>query len=399
MPPVPQTHNHTARGHEHLCPKHRAAISAWRPAPCRLFLIRWHLRCPFIRITPEAQAAAPPAQEPLAPPSPPLSPRHPPEPRTDTQRPPPSGPGLRPSPGPPQARGKPAQPPPRRPRPLGPYLRRRRAPSRPALGTAGASGRVGGGGCGGAEPRRHVTASREPPPTAQRGRSLPSALGALPAAQTRARPAPLPAAPRSCLQTHPGTRAAPHMKGRVPRRLPSLLARAPPTSPRAQWNAGHVVQRGGAKGGDAAGLVPPTGRARLPVWPEAAGARVWPRLSGCRSDGWPHRARLRLQGRDRRDASVRRSEQLQPYSFLLRMFAFQCPHPGSTRARTAKPNSARPTRQHGSEDFHRNSPSKSVLQGAAAGAVLGDIAPSTSQPSLGITRPCRSSYSYSTYGI
>lgn len=117
------------------------------------------------------------------------------------------------------------------------------------------------------------------PPLRPRG----APRGPDPGAAQRAEPAPRPAVPRSCLQTHPGTRAAPHMKGRVPHRLPSLLARAPPTSPRARRNAGHVAQRGGAKGGDAADWAPPTGRLRLPVWPEATGVWVWLRLSRCRS--------------------------------------------------------------------------------------------------------------------
>lgn len=69
---------------------------------------------------------------------------------------------------------------------------------------------------------------------------------------------------------------------------------------------------------------------------------------------------------------------------------FQRPHLDSTRARTAKPNSAPSTArhavQHGSEDLHRNEVLswRELLQGA----VLSDTAPSTSQPSLGITRPC-----------
>lgn len=123
-------------GMKYLCLKHRATISAWRPALCYLLLILWQLRRPFIRTTlePQAQAAAPPAQEALAPdPPPPLSPgagRNPRPPgAADGRGEASSGPGLKASPGkPPEARAKPAQPPPRRPRPLGPYLRRRRCP-------------------------------------------------------------------------------------------------------------------------------------------------------------------------------------------------------------------------------------------------------------------------------
>lgn len=117
-------------------------------------------------------------------------------------------------------------------------------PPRPALGAAGAAGRAGGGGCRGAERRRHVTASRAspahrraapapPPPPARRRRS---AEGGGAAAPGWAGPGRVYKLTRNA--------AGPHIKGRVPRGLPSPLARAALTPPR----GGAVTRRGGGAG-------------------------------------------------------------------------------------------------------------------------------------------------------
>ncbi|XP_063197141.1 fibril-forming collagen alpha chain-like [Chroicocephalus ridibundus] len=94
------------------------------------------------------------------------------------------------------------------------------------------------------------------PPAGAWGRSLPRAPGALArpgaaAVRREEEPPPGRAGPRWCLQTHPGTRAGPRVKGRVPHRLPSLLAIARLTSPRAAGRRGSRGRegRGGARRG------------------------------------------------------------------------------------------------------------------------------------------------------
>lgn len=132
-----------------------------------------------------------------------------------------------------------------------------------------------------------------PPPTAERGRSLPSAPGALArpgaAAARREEPPPRRAGPRRAgvYKLTPGTRAEPHIKGRVPYRLPSLLARARLTSPRAA--GGGVTWRSGAgrRSARAADWAMSAGRLG-PVRPEAAsgGARPWGRGAARPACGW-----------------------------------------------------------------------------------------------------------------
>lgn len=122
-----------------------------------------------------------------------------------------------------------------------------------------------------------------PPPTAERGPPCPpcarplerprSAEGEAAAAAAGSRRA----GPRRAgvYKLTPGTRAEPHIKGRVPHRLPSLLAIAQPTSPRAARRRGSRGGRGaGRRAAPAADWALSAGRLGT-VWPEAPSARVW----------------------------------------------------------------------------------------------------------------------------